>query len=484
MKNDFIEIFSSDIIKQLKKNFWLILLGSIAGALIAFAIAWFLITPTYQSSTSFYVNNRNTQTSSGGPNFSSSDINAAQSLVDTYIVILQKYPTLDAVNQACSLPYSEAQLKSMISAKAENNTEIFTVTVTATDPLEAQKIANSIADILPQKIADVVEGASVRVVAEGKLNPNQVAPSYKKYAIFGFIIGLLLMLVFVLVRYFSDKKIHDENFVQEIPGDVPLLAAIPDLLGDRKKGYGYGYGYKEAGSKKDRKSAHVKGEARLLCDNVNFEGTEAYKLLRSNILFALTDKEGCSVFGITSTVRGEAKSTTAINLAYSFAETGKRVLLIEGDMRLPVISDRLQLKAKPGLSNILAGFCGIKEALQTSKQRSNWYVITSGDVPPNPAELLESNNMGKLLEVCKNSFDHIIIDLPPVNLVSDALSVSKYLDGIVLIAREEYTEMPLLLDTVQKIEFSKVNLLGLVLTHSSQSKKTKYGSGKYNKNYK
>lgn len=167
--------------------------------------------------------------------------------------------------------------------------------------------------------------------------------------------------------------------------------------------------------------------------NLSFAAAEAYKLLRTNLEFSLPTGSGCQVIGVTSPLKGEGKSTTSINIAYTMAQTGKRVLLIEADLRLPTMARRLRIQPKPGLTSLMVGQCSGNDVLQKSGLNPNLWVITAGDTPPNPAELLGSNPMTMTLKTMSKIFDIIIVDLPPVTIVSDTLIVTKHLDGIIVV---------------------------------------------------
>lgn len=232
--------------------------------------------------------------------------------------------------------------------------------------------------------------------------------------------------------------------------------------------------------------ASIAEQRKMLGTNLNFAASEAYKLLRANLLFSLPDNDDkCKIFGITSSMPSEGKSTTAVNLALSIAETGKRVLLIEGDMRLPVMSKRLETKRAPGLSNLLAGLCTDKEAVCESGLSNNLFVIVGGDIPPNPSELLGSDRMAKLVEALAPGFDYIIFDLPPLTSVSDGLVLSKFLDGMIVVVRRDYCDQQSLAETVRQLEFQKIKILGFVLTRSETGKKVykKYKKSGYNYGY-
>ena len=212
--------------------------------------------------------------------------------------------------------------------------------------------------------------------------------------------------------------------------------------------------------------------------NLNFAAAEAYKLLRTNLAFSLPVKDGCQIIGVTSALRGEGKSTTAINIAYTIAQTQKNVLLIEADLRLSTIARRLQLRAKPGLTNLMIGQYSGNDVLQKSGLHPNLWVITAGDTPPNPAELLGSKPMEVALKAMSELFDVIVMDLPPVTAVTDALVVSKHLDGMLVVVRQDYCDRAAVDEAVRQLRFADTKILGFVMTGANTHKKAykRYGS--------
>jgi len=222
---------------------------------------------------------------------------------------------------------------------------------------------------------------------------------------------------------------------------------------------------------------------RMFGPNINFATSEAYKLLRTNIMYSFSTEDKCRVIGVTSSVRGEGKSTTACNISYSLAEAGKRVLLLEADLRLPSIADKLGLNKTPGLTNLLTTRIGNSEIIQHCDCCPDLDIITSGDIPPNPSELLSSSVMAALIEKVSGAYDYIIIDLPPVSVVADALVISKILDGIIMVVRSGAVEQRILNDSIRQIEFIKLRILGFVFRSREESSgiyKKKYGE-KYEK---
>ncbi len=230
----------------------------------------------------------------------------------------------------------------------------------------------------------------------------------------------------------------------------------------------------------------------MIGPHLNFAASEAYKLLRTNLLFSFPAEEKCHVIGITSSFQGEGKSMTSINLSYTLAEANNRVLLIEGDMRIPKFSNRLNLKKTPGLSNLLAGLDSISDAIQriAFRRSSNpepvkFDVITAGNIPPNPSELMQSHRMQQLIDTLKEFYDIIIIDLPPINVVTDALVASNYVSGVAVVVRSEHASKRGLSNTMRQLRLVNAKVIGFIYTNADSQKKKYYkGYGKgYSKYY-
>lgn len=234
-------------------------------------------------------------------------------------------------------------------------------------------------------------------------------------------------------------------------------------------------------SRKKKNKAEVWNIRSMFGPNLNFAATEAYKLLRTNIMFSFSDEGVGHVIGITSSIQSEGKSSTACNTAYTLSEAGCRVLLLEGDLRRPSVGHKLTLARTPGLTNLLVSRGEYKEAIQTCALAPKLDIITSGDIPPNPSELLSSNRMANLMEQLRQDYDYIIVDLPPITAVSDALAISKFLDGVVMVVRSGVSEQQMLAEALRQLEMVNVRVLGFIYRHSAISGK-KYGQ-KYSKKY-
>jgi len=240
-ENEYISIDLLKLVEGMIHRIWVIITAMVLCGIIAFSWAAFLITPLYESSVMMYVNN--SSFSVGATNFSitASEISAAKSLVETYLVILKSRMTLNEVIELGELDCSYDELYDMISAAPVNETEVFSITVTNPDPNEAEHIANTIARVLPNKIADIVEGSSVRIVDYAVVPSSKVSPSIRNYTFVGILLGLLASCGVIAIIEIMDDQIGSEEYLLNNFESIPLLAAIPDMLdeGGKKGSYYY-----------------------------------------------------------------------------------------------------------------------------------------------------------------------------------------------------------------------------------------------------
>lgn len=226
------------IAKALLQRWWLIALSGFLAAVIGFSIAAFAITPKYSASIMLYVNNNSFSVGSTSFSISSSEIVAAQSLVKTYSVLLKNRTTLERVAEKAEVSYTTAELSGMITASSADETEVMKVTVTCEDPYEAALIANSIAEVLPVRVSEIVEGSSMAVVDSAVPRLGKVSPSITRHTAIGFIIGAMLSVLVLVIMAIMDDTIHDEEYLLQ-NYEYPILAKVPDLLSSGTKKYAY-----------------------------------------------------------------------------------------------------------------------------------------------------------------------------------------------------------------------------------------------------
>lgn len=457
---------------------WLVAIVAVLCAAIAFLTTFLFVAPRYESSAMFYVNNNNLSFGDASLSISSGDLTTSRSLVDSYIVILNTRETLEDVIDYAGVSYSYRELRNMITAEAVNETELFTVTVTSPDPQEAELLANAVAYILPKRIDTIIDGTSARVVDAAIVAASPSSPNYTINTFTGFLLGFMLSVGVVALRIIFDTTIRTEEDIAQ-SCKLPVLVSVPDMTAPSKGGSYYGYG-----RKKGKYTTQTQQARRgLLGPNVSFAASEAYKLLRTKLQFSFTDEKDCHIIGLSSALSGEGKSLTAVNLAYTLSQLDKRVLLVDCDMRRPTLAEKLRIAKYPGLSNYLTRQCQLEELMQvcTMKEDENGFcVITAGQNPPNPVELLSSARMEKALDLMRKSFDYVILDLPPVGEVSDAMAVAKETDGILLVVRQNYCERGVLTEAVEQFDFIHTKTLGIVFNATLEDS----GKGYYKRYYK
>ena len=218
----------------------------------------------------------------------------------------------------------------------------------------------------------------------------------------------------------------------------------------------------------------------LLRDSAPFTLQEAYKTLRTNLIYSIPKSEGCICIGVTSASRGEGKSSSALNLALSYAHIGKKVLLIDCDLRCPCLASRLHskgIKGYPGMSELLIGSCALRDCIQNLTETS-LDILPSGKIPPDATTLFESDNMSALFDTLKEHYEVIVVDLPPVLSVVDAAILSRHLDGFVLVVRHNYTKLGAVEAMIRQLRLADAKLLGFLYNDAPLESK-KYGSYYY-----
>ena len=474
-KNEF-EINIQRILQVVLRKSWLVAIVAVVTAVVTFLGTLYMVTPLYESSAMFYVNN--TKLSVGG--LSIGDVNASKELVNSYIAILKTRESLNQVIDYAELDRDYNDLKDMITASAVNDTEIFQITVTSPDPKEAELIANAIADLLPNQIQGIVEGSSAKVVDRAVVAASPSSPNYTKNAVMGFALGLALSVAVIVLLDIFDITIRSEEDITRST-DKPILASVPDMNSNTRSGYYYSNSRKK--QKRKNPLAGTK-DADLVGGGISFAATEAYKLLRTKLQFSFADENDCHVIGVSSSLAGEGKTTSAINIAYSLAQLDNRVLLIECDLRRPTLSQKAPVEKVPGLTNYLARQVSLDEIVQVCAldDTCSFHAISSGRIPPNPIELLSSAKMQNAMEKLKRIYDYIIMDLPPVAEVSDGLVAAKLVDGMLIVVRQNYCDRVVLEDTIRQFEFVNARILGIVTTCSGETG-TKYSKRYYKRYY-
>jgi len=251
LDNNEFEIDILHLLKVLWKKAWIIILCTILLGAITLSYAYFFVTPQYQAKAMMYVNNSSFSVGGASFSISTSELTAAKGLLDTYVIILKSRTTLEKVIEEADLDYTYEYLSGMVTASSVNSTEVFQIVATSSDPGEAELIVDTIVKVLPDRIADIVDGSSVRLVDHAVLPTHRSSPSYTKYTMIGLIIGFLLSCGVIVLIDLMDTTIRDEDYLYQ-RYSIPVLAVVPDAYETKRSSYGYYYKQKDAAEKTEK----------------------------------------------------------------------------------------------------------------------------------------------------------------------------------------------------------------------------------------
>nr|GJF08885.1 chromosome partitioning protein [Mycolicibacterium sp. NGTWSNA01]GJF11669.1 chromosome partitioning protein [Mycolicibacterium sp. NGTWS0302] len=355
------------------------------------------------------------------------------------------------------LDLSAEELQSNIKAIGKADTVLINVTVLDQSPVRARDIANTLSDEFVAMVRELETpegGASpdARVVVEQRASipDNPVVPKTARNAVVGLALGLLLGIGLAVVRDLLDVTVKDRRTLEEITG-VGTIGSIP-------------------------LDKELRKQAAISFDRERSGISEAFRKLRTNLQFLAVDNPP-RVIVLTSSMPSEGKSTTAINVALALAEAEHNVVLVDGDMRRPVLHKYLDLVGPVGFSTVLSGAVPLDEALQKTRF-PRLTVLTSGAIPPNPSELLGSQSARKLLSKLRAEFDYVIIDSTPLLAVTDAAILGSTADGVLVVARFGHTTRDQLTHAVESLGRVGAPLLGAVFSMTPSR-----GSGAYSYRY-
>ena len=464
-----------DIITLLLSHIWLIIVMTILGAGAAFGISKFLLPLQYSSHITMYVQSYTGITENAN---SVNNISNSKQLVNTYMEVLKDDAVMNAVAEKLSKQFEEnvlsqnftindsgkitpASIRSCLAISSVIDTSAVKVTATAENAEVAAAICNDLTQVAPQYVEEAVGVGSINTIDTAKVYNTPVAPNTMKNTMIGAVAGFMLIVLIIFLIDFFDNTIKDTDAL----GKKYNKAIIGDIqaFDDSKK-------------KRDADDVHLK----LTDKDAPFHIIESYKSIRTNLSFALSTVEK-KTFAVSSANPGEGKSTTSANIAIAIAQSGSHVLLIDADMRKSVQHKIFELVNKKGLSTAVSKMHTPDECIQKNVME-NLDVMTAGPIPPNPSELLASEMMEQMLNELSEKYDAILIDTPPVNVVTDAMELAKSVSGIVLVVRYGRTTDEDVDNVFKRVELANMNLLGFIL-NGVKSKHagyySKYGKGKY-----
>ena len=444
-------------VQAVRKYWWLVLLVILAGVGAAVAVT-VTASPKYESSVSFFVS-----TPPGADGTALQADQYAQRRVNSYVGLLTSEVLANRIIADSGVDLTPAQVSASITASADLNTVLLNATVTDTSPERATAIATALSKQFGLLVGELdnrgsADNANVQlnVISGPTYNPDPVSPRKTLNIGLGFLVGLALGLALAILRQLLDTTIRTPQVLQTVT-DVPVLGMIANERSAR------------------RSPLIVDMHARSI-------RAEALRQLRTNLQFTDAARP-VGVLVVTSSIESEGKSSTSTNLALAFAAYGKRVLLIDADLRRPKVAEYLGLEGDVGLTNLLVGQAAIDDVLQPWGE-SGLVVLPSGTVPPNPSELLGGESMATLLQSLRQRFDMIVIDTPPLLPVTDAAVASRLADGAIVVVRYGKTTRHQLATALRSLTAVDARVLGTVLTMTPNKGAEAYKTYGYHENTK
>jgi capsular exopolysaccharide synthesis family protein len=429
----------------LRAGWFLPVFGMIFGGVVAAAAAS-VMTPYYTSSTQLFVSTADATSTAAayqGSQFS-------ENRVSSYVQVLTSERLADRVVEAMGIDMSASELQEAIDARVVPDTVVLDVQVTDTSPQRARALAAAIDDEFTAMVAELeapiaanvspstppASGAPVKVtvLASPQIPASPSSPSLYMNIGLGLLIGLVAGLAAALARVHLDRSVRDEEEATTLAG-APLIGVIL------------------------RDDALAKQHA--LERNSPSRTAEEYRQLRTNLQFLSVD-EPPKVIMVSSAVPSEGKTTVVVNLALALVDSGRRVAIVEADLRKPKVTRYLGMVGGAGLTNILAGTAEASEVMQAYGS-GDLNVIAAGPTPPNPGELLSSSHMLALIEKLRGENDFVLVDAPPLLPVADSSALAVIMDGVLLSVRYGSTTKDQLRQAALNLERVGAKTLGLIL---------------------
>ncbi len=372
--------------------------------------------------------------------------------LNTYVEVLGAPDVMNALRTKVGVP---AGTPLNVTATVSDLSNVLDFTVTGGDPQLVADTANAAGPVLAAQAEQfspllALNGQSVtaRPIAPATVPGSPVSPNVTRNLMLALLAGLVIGVGLALIRHATDTKIRTEKDIRAY-SDRPILAKLPVV--------------------KDE------GGTLTLADNPHSHHAEAIRRLRTNILFVDVTTQGHS-FVITSANPGEGKTTISVNLAMAMADTGSKVLLIDGDLRNPSVAKTMGIEGSSGLTTILLGRARPDEVIQRWRD-TTLHVLPAGQIPPNPSELLGSEAMSQLFQKLSQDFDFILVDSPPINPVIDAVLLHRLTNGLLMVVAAERTRRRELESALRSLETVEVPVAGFALNVASSSVTGTYSYG-------
>ncbi len=433
------EINIKDFIELIKKYIVLIVVAVIVLVMGVFIYDKSIKTPLYRASTTIVLAKAGDQTST----ITQNDINLNKNLVSTYTEIVKSNLVLEQVIENEKLSYDVEGLSEYISVESVKDTEVLRISVADPEPEVAAKITNSIAEVFSSEVAKIYKLNNVSTIDVAKVPTEVSNNTLLRDIILAIVVGVVGSAAIIFVIYYFDDSIKLNDNLEEQLG-IPVVAKV----------------FKSDVKSKDK---NIKIEL-ILNKYPKALVSESIKTLRTNLQFSSVDSELKTIL-VTSSIPGEGKSFISANLGIAFSQTGKRVLIVDCDMRKGRQHRMFKLSNTRGLSNLLIDDINKVSQYINKTSIKNLFVITRGTCPPNPSELLNSKANKELIKLLSEKFDIVIFDGVPCNGLPDSIIMSTLVDRVLVVSSDSVTPKSVLNTTISSLKKVNAPIAGSVLNN-------------------
>lgn len=471
------EIDLREMIHILRNRYWIIIICFLIAVITSLTVNYKFLVPVYRAESTLFAGKEPNKIAS----LDLGEFNLNQKLVVDYReIILSRLVTEQVINHL-NLDMKVETFRSRVSVSTIKDSRFFKIAFESSDPVMAMDIVNALAQQVIMKAEDIIDIKNVVVIDVAKLPQNPIKPNKKLNVAIASVLGVMMGAFLVFFMEFLDRTIKTEDDVQRYL-QLNTIGEIPEFQGEERniKKKLFNFKNKKLKPRKRLKITTVSKSLISLLDP-KAPASEAYRTLRTNIGYAGIDKQVQTIV-VTSTGPGEGKSTTTVNLAITMAQVGKKVLIIDADLRKPKLHRYLSLANDYGLTDIIANKYPVEDSIKVFGAVENLHVICSGSIPPNPSEILESKTMLELMESLKDSYDLILIDTPPVGQLTDAAIVGQNSDGVVLVVSSGESNIDMAVHAKSALDKVNARIIGAVLTKINATSGSTYYYRYYNYN--
>ncbi len=460
--NEFEEIDLKDLIHIIKMRWWIIVLFFVLSVIVTGVVSFKVLDPVYKAEASLFVGKESNSIAS----IDIGEFSLNQKLVSDYREIILSKLVAKEVIKDLNLDMSVETFQKRVSVYTVKDSRFFKIGFESTNPQIAMDVVNKLSEVIIEKAEEIIQVKNVQRIDIAELPVNPIRPNRTMNIAIAGVLGIMIGVFIIFILEYLNYTIKTDKDVERYLG-LNIIGEIPVFQGA------------ERGKKKKKSKKMKNGFSLSLISYLDPKApaSEAYRSLRTNIGYMSLDKQIKTIL-VTSPGPAEGKTTTSANIAISMTQVGKKVLLVETDLRKPKIHRYFGKLNDVGVTDVIVNDLDIDDVIKPIEKIENLSIISSGAIPPNPAELLDSKKMSIFIDQLKERFDLIIFDTPPVGQLTDAAVLGKLVDGAILVVASGQSNIDIAKHAKASLDNVNVKLLGTVMT-----KINKASSGAYYNRY-